>query len=271
MTFEPHPREYFARRSGDLSRRPTRIANLRDKLRVAVQRRHRPRHRRALQRAFRRHVAGRLRRESAGRRPARQMADGRRRLLLRRPARRQHRHAERGRPATRLRGRDAAHRDQATACASRRRRCARRWPRATSTMRAQLLGHRYAMSGHVIHGQKLGRTLGFPTLNLRIGRTARRCRASSWCRSTAWPPHPLPAVASLGVRPTVDDSGRVLLEIHVFDFDQPCYGKLVPRRVPGKAARRGKIRRPGDTLTAAIAQRRASRRAPGSANATRRR
>ena len=33
---------------------------------------------------------------------------------------------------------------------------------------AELLGHPYAMSGHVIHGQKLGRTLGFPTLNLRV-------------------------------------------------------------------------------------------------------
>jgi riboflavin kinase/FMN adenylyltransferase len=37
----------------------------------------------------------------------------------------------------------------------------------------------------------------------------------------------LPAVASLGVRPTVDDSGRVLLETHVFDYDQPSYGKLI--------------------------------------------
>ena len=40
-------------------------------------------------------------------------------------------------------------------------------------------------------------------------------------------PLPLPAVASLGVRPTVDDSGRVLLEVHLFDFAQSCYGKLV--------------------------------------------
>ena len=40
-------------------------------------------------------------------------------------------------------------------------------------------------------------------------------------------PAPLPAVASLGVRPTVDDSGRVLLEVHLFDFAQSCYGKLV--------------------------------------------
>ena len=38
---------------------------------------------------------------------------------------------------------------------------------------------------------------------------------------------PLPAVASLGVRPTVDDSGRVLLETHVFDYAQQCYGKLI--------------------------------------------
>jgi riboflavin kinase/FMN adenylyltransferase len=39
--------------------------------------------------------------------------------------------------------------------------------------------------------------------------------------------HPLPAVASLGVRPTVDDSGRVLLEVHLFDYAESCYGKLV--------------------------------------------
>ena len=38
---------------------------------------------------------------------------------------------------------------------------------------------------------------------------------------------PLPAVASIGVRPTVDDSGRVLLETHLFDFSGDCYGKLV--------------------------------------------
>jgi len=38
---------------------------------------------------------------------------------------------------------------------------------------------------------------------------------------------PLPAVASLGVRPTVDDSGRVLLETHIFDYSGDCYGKLL--------------------------------------------
>ena len=38
---------------------------------------------------------------------------------------------------------------------------------------------------------------------------------------------PLPAVASIGARPTVDDSGRMLLEVHVIDYAQSCYGKLI--------------------------------------------
>jgi riboflavin kinase/FMN adenylyltransferase len=38
---------------------------------------------------------------------------------------------------------------------------------------------------------------------------------------------PIQGVASLGVRPTVEDAGRVLLETHLFDYNKPCYGKLV--------------------------------------------
>lgn len=96
--------------------------------------------------------------------------------------------------------------------------------------RAQhLLGHPYALSGHVIHGQKLGRTLGYPTLNLRV---ARRCAARSGIYVAAvhgLGDAPLPAVASLGVRPTVEDHGRVLLEPHLLDLPEPidAYGKLV--------------------------------------------
>lgn len=96
--------------------------------------------------------------------------------------------------------------------------------------RAQhLLGHPYALSGHVIHGQKLGRTLGYPTLNLRV---VRRCAARSGIYAAAvhgLSPNPLPAVASLGVRPTVEDNGRVLLEPHLLDLPEPidAYGKLV--------------------------------------------
>jgi riboflavin kinase/FMN adenylyltransferase len=91
---------------------------------------------------------------------------------------------------------------------------------------SELLGHSYSISGHVIHGQKLGRSLGFPTLNLRV---AHRPALSGIfvVRVHGLADHALPAVASLGVRPTIDDSGRVLLEVHLFDFSQSCYGRLV--------------------------------------------
>ncbi|WP_026350157.1 bifunctional riboflavin kinase/FAD synthetase [Bordetella sp. FB-8] len=94
--------------------------------------------------------------------------------------------------------------------------------------RAQdLLGHPYRLSGHVVHGQKLGRTLGYPTLNLRV---APRCAARSGIyvvRVLGLDGKPLPGVASLGVRPTVEDGGRVLLEVHVLDGKPDAYGKLV--------------------------------------------
>jgi riboflavin kinase / FMN adenylyltransferase len=89
-----------------------------------------------------------------------------------------------------------------------------------------LLGHPYSMSGHVIHGQKLGRTLGFPTLNLRVAH--RPALAGIFVVQVhGLGDGPLPAVASLGVRPTVEDAGRMLLEVHVFDWNKACYGKLV--------------------------------------------
>jgi riboflavin kinase/FMN adenylyltransferase len=90
-----------------------------------------------------------------------------------------------------------------------------------------LLGHPYRLSGHIIHGQKLGRQLGFPTMNLRV---APRCAARSGIyvvRALGLDDQPLPGVASLGVRPTVEDGGRVLLEVHVLDTPVQAYGKLV--------------------------------------------
>ncbi|MEO5934866.1 MAG: bifunctional riboflavin kinase/FAD synthetase [Duganella sp.] len=89
-----------------------------------------------------------------------------------------------------------------------------------------LLGHPYAISGHVIHGQKLGRTLGFPTLNLRVPHRP-ALSGIFIVQVHGLAERPLAAVASLGVRPTVDDSGRVLLEVHVFAFNQGCYGRQV--------------------------------------------
>ncbi|MFZ6759878.1 bifunctional riboflavin kinase/FAD synthetase [Undibacterium sp. Ji50W] len=90
-----------------------------------------------------------------------------------------------------------------------------------------LLGHPYRISGHVVHGQKLGRSLGFPTLNLRIAHHRPALNGIFIVQVHGLSDQPLPAVASLGVRPTVDDSGRVLLETHVFDYSGHAYGKVV--------------------------------------------
>jgi riboflavin kinase/FMN adenylyltransferase len=91
----------------------------------------------------------------------------------------------------------------------------------------QLLGHPYAVSGHVVHGKKLGRTIGFPTLNLRVAHRRPALSGIFVVQVHGLADHPLPGVASLGVRPTVEDAGRVLLETYVFDYAQQCYGKVV--------------------------------------------
>ncbi len=90
-----------------------------------------------------------------------------------------------------------------------------------------LLGRTYRISGHVIHGQKLGRTLGFPTLNLRIAHHRPALQGIFVVQVHGLAEQPLAAVASLGVRPTVDDSGRVLLETFVLDYRGNAYGKII--------------------------------------------
>jgi riboflavin kinase/FMN adenylyltransferase len=91
----------------------------------------------------------------------------------------------------------------------------------------ELLGRSYQISGHVVHGQKLGRTLGFPTLNLRIAHHKPAVMGIFVVQVHGLSEQPLPAVASMGVRPTVDDSGRVLLETHVLDHKVDAYGKII--------------------------------------------
>ncbi|MDY7578167.1 bifunctional riboflavin kinase/FAD synthetase [Herbaspirillum sp. RTI4] len=95
------------------------------------------------------------------------------------------------------------------------------------TQAQSLLGHTYRISGHVIHGQKLGRTLGFPTLNMHIGHHRPALSGIFVVQVHGLAEQPLPAVASLGIRPTVDASGRVLLETHLLDYSGDCYGKLL--------------------------------------------
>ena len=95
-----------------------------------------------------------------------------------------------------------------------------------------LLGRPYAVSGHVLHGQKLGRTLGCRTLNLRFGHPRPAAMGIFAARVHGLADQPLRGVASLGVRPSVEDNGRVLLETHCLDWPTELgsdggYGRLV--------------------------------------------
>ena len=81
-----------------------------------------------------------------------------------------------------------------------------------------LLGRPYAISGRALHGRKLGRGLGFPTLNLRFGHPQPAAQGIFVVSVHGLAPQPLPGVASLGVRPTVEDAGRVLLEVHCLQW-----------------------------------------------------
>jgi len=78
---------------------------------------------------------------------------------------------------------------------------------------ASLLGRPYSISGHVLHGRKLGRELGTPTLNLRFGHARPAAQGVFAVRVHGVADTALPGVASLGVRPTVEDAGRQLLEV----------------------------------------------------------
>jgi riboflavin kinase/FMN adenylyltransferase len=87
------------------------------------------------------------------------------------------------------------------------------------------LGRPYSISGRVEHGEKVGRKLGFPTANIQFKHNRAplqgifvvrvRIEDGGWCEG----------VASLGVRPTLEQNGKPVLEVHLFDFAQEIYGK----------------------------------------------
>ena len=89
-----------------------------------------------------------------------------------------------------------------------------------------LLGRPYALSGRVGHGEKLGRKLGFPTANIPL-RHKPALAGIFAVRVHGLPGEARTGVASLGVRPTVAAGAKPLLEVFVFDFDAPIYGRRV--------------------------------------------
>lgn len=101
---------------------------------------------------------------------------------------------------------------------------------------ARLLGRPYSISGHVVHGRKLGRELGFRTVNLRFSHWKPAASGIFAVRVHGLDDQPLPGVANLGIRPSLDASdvngGRVLLETHCLDWPAALgaeggYGKII--------------------------------------------
>ncbi|MGZ3158220.1 MAG: bifunctional riboflavin kinase/FAD synthetase [Burkholderiaceae bacterium] len=226
MTFEPHPREFFAQLAGDPSKAPTRIASLRDKLQSLAN----AKIDRIIVEHFNAHFAALSPQDFIekvlvqglhvkwlmvgedfcfGAKRAGNLA------MLMSAAKQFGFHVE----ALPMVTNDGSRISSSAIRAA--------LQQGDFKHASQLLGHPYTISGHVIHGKKLGRTIGFPTLNLRVAHKHPALTGVFVVQVHGLADQPLPAVASLGVRPTVDDSGRVLLETHVFDYNQDCYGKLI--------------------------------------------
>src|SRR5262249_23339170 len=91
-----------------------------------------------------------------------------------------------------------------------------------------LLGHPYAVDGTVMRGDQRGRTIGFPTANLC---TENELLPPNGGDSTTAPIRDVvhASVTNVGVRPTVDDSGRTTVETHIFNLDRDLYG--APMRI----------------------------------------
>ncbi|MET0331996.1 MAG: bifunctional riboflavin kinase/FAD synthetase [Dyella sp.] len=89
-----------------------------------------------------------------------------------------------------------------------------------------LLGRPFVIEGKVEYGHQLGRTLGFPTANIHLQQRVSPVQGVFAVRvglgesECSWP-----GVASLGIRPTVNEVSEPLLEVHLFDFDGSLYGQ----------------------------------------------
>ena len=87
-----------------------------------------------------------------------------------------------------------------------------------------LLGRPYCLEGRVVHGDKRGRAIGFPTANIALHRRVSPVRGVFAVRVKGLGSDPWPGVANIGTRPTVDGTSA-RLEVHLFDFDQSIYGR----------------------------------------------
>lgn len=90
----------------------------------------------------------------------------------------------------------------------------------------RFLGRYYRMSGKVVQGKRVGRSLGYPTANINLNRRLGAVYGIFAVRVSGIGPQPLAAVASVGTRPTFAGT-HPLLEVHIFDFDRDIYGRYL--------------------------------------------
>lgn len=88
----------------------------------------------------------------------------------------------------------------------------------------RLLGRPYSIAGRVIHGEKLGRSLGYPTANIQLKHRKPALSGVFAVSVEGLADHPIAGAASVGVRPTVTAAGHPTLEVHLLDWRRNCYG-----------------------------------------------
>lgn len=91
----------------------------------------------------------------------------------------------------------------------------------------RLLGRPYSISGRVVMGKQLGRTINAPTANLQLRRLRSPLSGVFAVEVSGLGETPLQGVANVGVRPTVGDLSEAILEVHLLDFDRTIYGKTL--------------------------------------------
>lgn len=117
----------------------------------------------------------------------------------------------------------------------------------------RLLGRSYSVCGRVVHGEKRGRTLGYPTANIKMFRKNTPINGVFAVTMTGIDNLEIIGVANVGTRPTIDGGSKVILETHLFDFDKEIYGRYVEVRFKQKI--RDEIRFQSlEQLTAQIAK-----------------
>ncbi len=91
----------------------------------------------------------------------------------------------------------------------------------------RLLGRPFVIAGRVMDGRKIGRTIGFPTANIQVRRKRLPLSGVFAVTVSGIDSKPLPGAANIGVRPTVAEGLKPVLEVHLLDFDRDIYGRHV--------------------------------------------